>query len=174
MQSFGIDFTVPPPFFFLNIEFFLSHRKLRYPFLDLLDLLDLPPNNYLIFAWRFDTFICRYMKDFCYLLLIAINDLTIYSQGVLPSSGQAPASKFPTGGWDSLILTTVGNLPTTHRLRNQLHIGSATKSWESSEIGDFKGVHYLDSYMLISKMILESQNRRPLFIYCQAQFQLAS
>ena len=47
-------------------------------------------------------------------------------------------------------------------------------SKESSEIGDFKGVHYLDSPMLISKMILESQDRRPLFIYCQAQFQLAS
>ena len=52
--------------------------------------------------------------------------------------------------------------------------GSATRSRESSEIVDFKGVHYLDSPMLISKMILESQDRRPLFIYCQAQFQLAS
>ena len=28
----------------------------------------------------------------------------------LPSSAQAPASQSPAGGWDSLILTTVGNL----------------------------------------------------------------
>ena len=32
---------------------------------------------------------------------------------VLPSSAQAPASQSPAGGWDSLFLTTVGNLHPT-------------------------------------------------------------
>ena len=39
-------------------------------------------------------------------------------------------------------------------------------SKESTKIVNFKGVHYLDSPMLISKMILELQDKRPMFIYC--------
>ena len=40
-------------------------------------------------------------------------------------------------------------------------------SKESTKIVNFNGVHYLDSPMLIFKMILELQDRRPLFIDCQ-------
>ena len=45
------------------------------------------------------------------------------------------------------------------------HLNKAEKKLQSKEntkIVNCKGVHYLDSPMLISKMILELQDRRPL------------
>ena len=37
----------------------------------------------------------------------------VFSNNILPSSAQAPASQSPAGGWDSLILTAMGNLHPT-------------------------------------------------------------
>ena len=43
---------------------------------------------------------------------------TRQEKGILPSSAQAQASQSPAGGWDSLILTAVGNHPTTPYTQN--------------------------------------------------------